>query len=131
AEKVYLQDGARCLITPELINKIIEIMKTEKAAALAVKEKNTIKKAEDNGRVIETIPRENIWEMQTPQAFELELIKKALLYVKEKNIKVTDDCQAVELLGIKPLLVEGSYENIKITTPEDLAIAEAILRRRG
>ena len=99
------------------------------AAAPAVPVKDTIKRAE-NGVVLETPERSQLFAVQTPQVFEAGLIRAALHKVLEDGAEITDDCSAVERLGMKVVLTQGADENIKITTPADLAVAEAFLSRR-
>ena len=78
--------------------------------------------------VAETVPRDNLWHALTPQVFRFGLLRRALLEARGKGLAVTDEAQAVELLGEKPLLVEGARDNLKITWPEDLQMAEAFLK---
>lgn len=127
---IAIADGARPLVTPELIAKTVEAAKTYRAAAVAVPVKDTIKTAE-NGVVTGTPDRSSLFAVQTPQVFDADLIKGALTKALRDHLPVTDDCSAVEALGHPVYLIEGSYENIKITTPEDLALAEALLAARG
>ena len=130
AELVAIHDGARPLVTREIIDRTIEKAQEAYAAAPAVPVKDTIKVAE-NGIVLETPDRSKLFSVQTPQVFDRSLLSAALQAAKDAGTTVTDDCSAVERLGKEVYLTEGSYENIKITTPEDLALAEAILERRG
>lgn len=127
---VAIHDGARPLVTPEIIEKAI--LKAEKfgAAAPAIPVKDTIKVSK-NGGVDETPERKTLFAVQTPQVFDRELIVGALQSAMEKRIALTDDCSAVESLGGTVMLTEGSEENIKITTPLDLEIAALILKRRN
>lgn len=127
---VAIHDGARPLVTPEIIEKAI--LKAEKfgAAAPAIPVKDTIKVSK-NGGVDETPERKTLFAVQTPQVFDRELIVGALQSAMEKRIALTDDCSAVEALGGTVMLTEGSEENIKITTPLDLEIAALILKRRN
>lgn len=127
---IAISDGARPLITPELITAVVEAAKQTRAAALAVPVKDTVKIAE-NGVVAKTLDRNTLFAVQTPQVFEADIIKGALTKALRDNAQVTDDCSAVEAMGIPVHLIEGSYENIKITTPEDLSLAETILALRG
>lgn len=124
SEYVAIHDGARPLITPQIIERVIVSAKEYGAAAAAVPTKDTIKQVDQNGFVVNTPARETLWNMQTPQIFEYELYQKAMTYCEENNVEVTDDCQMVEQLGHAVKLVEGSYSNIKITTPEDIKTAE-------
>lgn len=127
---IAISDGARPLVTPELITAVVEMAKRTRAAALAVPVKDTIKIAE-NGVVVGTPDRNTLFAVQTPQVFEADIIKGALTKALRDGTPVTDDCSAVEAMGIPVHLMEGSYENIKITTPEDLSLGEAILALRG
>lgn len=127
---VAIHDGARPLVTPEIMEKAI--LKADKfgAAAPAIPVKDTIKVSK-NGGVDETPERKTLFAVQTPQVFDRELIMGALQSAMEKRIALTDDCSAVEALGGTVMLTEGSEENIKITTPLDLEIAALILKRRN
>lgn len=127
---IAISDGARPLVTPELISSAVEAAKTYRAAAVAVPVKDTIKIAE-NGVVTGTPDRNTMFAVQTPQVFEADIIKAALTKALREKRAVTDDCSAVEALGHPVYLIDGSYENIKITTPEDLALSEALLAARG
>ena len=120
-----VQDGARPLVTPELAAAA-----KCGAAAPAVPVKDTVKVAAADGAVLETPDRSTLRAVQTPQVFEAELLKAALQSALENNVPVTDDCSAVERLGKVVYLVEGDEENMKITTPIDLTVAEAILTER-
>ena len=128
---IAIHDGARPCVTEGIIeNAISALTKTIHAAAPAVSVSSTIKKAQKR-MVVETVDRENLFEIQTPQVFTAEIIKGALTNAKNKAISVTDDCMAVEQLGVPVRLTEGSRNNIKITTHEDIIIAEAILKSGG
>lgn len=129
-ELLAVQDGARPLVTPELINRVITAAGRCGAAAPAVPVKDTVKTVREDGAVERTLERSGLRAVQTPQVFEADLLKAALQSAIERNIPVTDDCSAVEQLGKVVFLVEGDEENLKITTPVDLILAEAILRAR-
>lgn len=132
-EFLAVQDGARPLVTPELIDAVVTAAFRSNAAAPAVPVRDTIKRREGD-RVTETVDRESLAAVQTPQGFEASLLKAALQSAMEAGAALTDDCSAVERLGKIVYLVEGDPENLKITTPLDLVLAEAILedrRRRG
>lgn len=129
-ELLAVQDGARPLVTPELIDRVISAAARCGAAAPAVPVKDTIKSVREGGAVAETLDRSGLRAVQTPQVFEASLLKAALQSAVEKDIPVTDDCSAVERLGKVVFLVEGDEENLKITTPTDLILAEAILQAR-
>ena len=129
-ELLAVQDGARPLVTPELIDDVAEQAARCGAAAPAVAVKDTIKSVREDGTVAETLDRSVLRAVQTPQIFEGSLVKAALQAAVEGDIPVTDDCSAVERLGKRVYLVDGDEENLKITTPVDLILAEAILRDR-
>lgn len=124
-----VHDGARPLADGAFIDAVIAHAQRTNAAAPAVPVKDTIKVARDG--VVESTPdRSLLFAVQTPQVFDAQLLRAALQSAKEADAAVTDDCSAVERLGKSVYLTEGSYENIKITTPEDMILAAVILRRR-
>ncbi|CCO07768.1 2-C-methyl-D-erythritol 4-phosphate cytidylyltransferase [Desulforamulus hydrothermalis] len=127
---VVIHDGARPLVRAAEISRAVQAAAENGAAALAVPVKDTVKVVNEQGLVVHTPPRSTLWAVQTPQVFRYELINKAHLAAREAGQLATDDCALVEALGHPVKLVPGSYENIKITTPEDLVLAEAFLRRR-
>ena len=125
-----VQDGARPLVTPALIDRTVEAAAKCGAAAPAVPVKDTIKTVAEDGAVTGTPDRSTLRAVQTPQVFEADLLKAALQSALENEVPVTDDCSAVERLGKVVYLIDGNEENLKITTPVDLVIAEAILAER-
>ena len=125
-EWVVIHDGARPLVTIDLIVRGLAEARETGAAAAAVPVTDTIKVVEDGGIVIETPPRQNLRAVQTPQVFRFDIIQIAH---QQDCDDVTDDATLVERLGHKVRLYEGSYDNIKITTPADLILAEALLRK--
>lgn len=125
-----VQDGARPLVTPEVIDRVIAAAARCGAAAPAVPVKDTVKTVRSDGAVEQTLDRSSLRAVQTPQVFEAAVLKAALQSALEENAPVTDDCSAVERLGKVVFLVEGDEENLKITTPTDLVLAEAILQNR-
>ncbi len=125
-EWVIIHDGARPLVTQELINRGLESARETGAAIAAVPVTDTIKLAGDDHIVIETPPRQSLWAIQTPQVFRYSVIKEAY---EQALGEVTDDAMLVEQTGHKVKLYEGSYDNIKITMPRDLAIAEMMVGR--
>ena len=129
AELIAIQDGARPLVTPEVLEETILTAAKCGAAAPAIPVKDTIKRAV-GGVVEETPDRAELFAVQTPQVFEADLIRAALYRAVEENLSLTDDCSAVERMGMKVTLTRGSEENIKITTPADLTVAEALLDGR-
>lgn len=126
---VAIHDGARPLVTPEIIDDTISKAVTYHAAAPAIPVKDTIKTAQ-NHIVTATPDRTSLFAVQTPQVFDYDLLRGALQKALETNTAITDDCSAVEALGMSVYLSRGSEENIKITTPLDVTLAEAILQRR-
>lgn len=129
-ELLAVQDGARPLVLPEMIDQVIETAERCGAAAPAVPVKDTIKVIREDNSVSETPDRSTLRAVQTPQVFQTDLLKAALQSAVENGLPTTDDCSAVEMLGKTVYLVEGDEENIKITTPLDLVVAEAILAER-
>jgi 2-C-methyl-D-erythritol 4-phosphate cytidylyltransferase len=127
ADLVLIHDGARPFVDSKIILAAIAKAKKFGAAIVAVPVKGTIKQVAGDFVVRKTLERDELWEAQTPQVFRRELILKAYQGVKKAD--VTDDASLVEKLGHKVCLVRGSYFNIKITTPEDAVLAEAIARR--
>ena len=125
-----IHDGARPLITVEQIETALFKAAETGAAAPAIPVKDTIKTA-FQGAVLNTPDRSTLFAVQTPQVFDIDLLRGALQKAKDTKSPVTDDCSAVEQLGMKVHLTEGSEENIKITTPLDLMLAEAILLGRN
>ena len=130
SELLAVQDGARPLVTPELIDQVVSAAARCGAAAPAVPIKDTVKEVRDGGAVERTLNREVLRAVQTPQVFEAGLINAALTKALEEGAELTDDCAAVERLGMKVALTRGAYENLKITTVEDLILAEALLEWR-
>lgn len=124
---VLIHDGVRPFIQARDIKRLIEEIKTNKACLLGVKVKDTIKICDDKGYIRETPDRSLLWQAQTPQGFLYDIILKAHLQAQSENFLGTDDAMLVERLGYKIKMVEGSYTNIKITTPEDLQTGEGIL----
>ena len=130
AQLVAVHDGARPLVTDEVIRRTVVKAKKFSAAAPAVRVKDTIKVSTD-GTVESTPDRRTLFAVQTPQVFDRDLLAAALQNAKAQNLAVTDDCSAVEALGMPVQLTDGDEENIKITTPLDLDLAALILRRRA
>ncbi len=122
---VLIHDGARPMITPEIINETIATVIEKKAVSVMTKTVDTIKEVDENGKIIRTIDRSKLYNTQTPQAFEYNLIKMA--HDKLQNQNFTDDAGMVEFLGKDVYIVDGDYKNIKVTTKSDLALAEIYL----
>jgi len=126
AEIVVIHDGARPAVTETLIEDAIRAARRFGAAIVAVPVKDTIKQVNYKCVVKKTLNRHELWAVQTPQAFKTSIILPAYCRLKEK---VTDDASAVEKIGVRVKIIKGSYENLKVTTPEDLKLMETILRR--
>ncbi|MCM8794973.1 MAG: 2-C-methyl-D-erythritol 4-phosphate cytidylyltransferase [Candidatus Omnitrophica bacterium] len=130
ARWVAVHDGARPLVTPAVFQSAVKAARRSKAAIVAVPVVPTIKSAE-GGWVQGTLDRSRLWAVQTPQVFERRLLDRAHETGRRLGIQATDDAALVEALGHKVRIVEGAASNLKVTTPEDLILAEAFLRRRG
>ena len=130
---VAIHDAARPLLTKEEMEKVVADAAEHGAALLAVPTKATIKQAvaADDNFVASTPKRKLLWEAHTPQVIRSDLLRKGFEKAEQENLEVTDDVSLIELLGEKVKLTEGEYTNIKVTTPEDIAVAETILRERG
>ena len=134
---IFIHDGARPFVTQDMLQRLYECVTECNACVAGMPVKDTIKIADENGYIATTPKRDLVWMIQTPQVFSYELIKKAYLLLEEdeyslieQGISITDDAMVVEtLLGEKVKLVEGSYRNIKITTPEDMGVAEGFLKK--
>jgi 2-C-methyl-D-erythritol 4-phosphate cytidylyltransferase len=124
---VVIHDGARPIVTSELITGGLEAARETGAATCAVPVVDTIKSADENDYVDETLDRARLWAVQTPQVFRWGIIKEAY---REASGDVTDDAALVEALGVRVKLYMGAYDNIKLTTPADLATAEMLWQRR-
>ena len=127
---VAVQDGARPLITHAVIDRTVRAAHSYGAAAPAIPVKDTIKVV-TGGMVKETPDRKTLQAVQTPQVFDLDMLRGALKKAKEDGAEVTDDCSAVERLGMSIKIVEGDERNIKVTTPMDLKIAKLLLEELG
>ncbi|MBR3569975.1 MAG: 2-C-methyl-D-erythritol 4-phosphate cytidylyltransferase [Oscillibacter sp.] len=125
-----VHDGARPLVTPDLVDRVIEKAEVCGAAAPAVPLKDTIKRVKEGGMIERTVSRDALRAAQTPQVFDANLLKAALHAASESGAELTDDCSAVERLGKVVFLIDGEEENLKITTPVDLIFAEAVLKKR-
>lgn len=130
-ELIIIHDGARPLIKSVDIENTIRAAKENKAAAVGVFVKDTVKVVDKNGFVVSTPDRSTLFAVQTPQIFDFELYKNAAKNAREKGLDFTDDCQLVESFNQKVKTVVGSYSNIKITTPDDIVLAENLLKNEG
>lgn len=131
AEYLAVHDGARPLVTAEVVQKACEGAFLHTCAAAGVAVHDTIKEVEKDGHISCTVDREMLRAMQTPQVADKALLTSALQSAIEAGVTVTDECAALERMGARPVITEGSFENIKITTPADLLYAQAILEGRS
>nr|AID51430.1 2-C-methyl-D-erythritol 4-phosphate cytidylyltransferase [Astragalus membranaceus] len=127
SELVCVHDSARPLVLQEDVKKVLKDGLLNGAAVLGVPAKATIKEANSESFVVRTLDRKTLWEMQTPQVIKPELLRKGFELVNRKGLEVTDDVSIVEHLKHPVYITEGSYTNIKVTTPDDLLLAERIL----
>ena len=123
---VLVHDAARCLVTPEQINALIDACQNDAVGGLLAHKLADTLKAETHGRVAQTVDRSDKWLAQTPQMFRLSVLLQAL---EQSGPAVTDEASAIEAMGLRPLLVPGNAQNFKVTYPEDFDLAEAILRK--
>jgi 2-C-methyl-D-erythritol 4-phosphate cytidylyltransferase len=130
AQRVLIHDGARCLATPQLLNRCAAVLLDCPGLIAAVPVKDTIKVVDPTGVIQDTPDRKNLWAAQTPQGFDVQLLKQC--HDKGRNLgwEVTDDAALFERCKLPVRIVEGEETNLKVTTPVDLAIAEFILRQR-
>lgn len=125
ADYVLIHDGARPMISPEKIRQAIEMVKEKKALTVATRTIDTIKQVDENLKIIKTIDRSSLFNTQTPQAFQYDLIKNAHQQLEGENF--TDDAGMLEFLGENVYILEGDYRNIKITTQSDIELAKIYL----
>ena len=128
---VFIHDGARPFITEEILERGLRNARKTGACVVGMPSKDTVKLADEQGVVKETPDRSSVWTIQTPQIFSYELIREAHESIRRKDMSgITDDAMVVETMCAHPVkLVQGSYENMKLTTPEDLKVAEAFLNK--
>ncbi|MCO5568367.1 hypothetical protein L7F22_022066 [Adiantum nelumboides] len=129
AKLACVHDSARPLILERDIRKVVSDAYVHGAAVLGVPVKGTIKQAKKDGFVMMTLDRSLLWEMQTPQVIEPSLLRKGFELIEQRNLEVTDDVSIVEHLKHPVFITEGSYTNIKVTTPDDMIVAERILQQ--
>src|SRR3972149_9162662 len=128
ADMVVIHDGVRPFVTRAMIEDSIHSAVRYGAVVLAMPVKDTIKISNPDGTVLKTLDRESLWQIQTPQTFQVNVIKEAYHRATEEGFVGTDDASLVERIGVKVHILPGSYTNIKITTPEDLLLANLILQ---
>ena len=129
-EIVVIHDGVRPFVTKEMIEESIRSAVRFGAVVMAMPVKETIKMAHSDGTVLQTLDRESLWQVQTPQTFQAKVIKEAYYKATEESFIGTDDASLVERLGLKVHILPGSYTNIKITTPEDWMLANLFLKNK-
>jgi len=130
AERVLIHDGARCLATPQLLDRCATVLLDCPGLIAAVPVKDTIKVVNETGIIQDTPDRRQLWAAQTPQGFDVLLLKQCHEQGRNLGWEVTDDAALFERCGLPVRIVEGEETNLKVTTPVDLAIAEFILRQR-
>jgi 2-C-methyl-D-erythritol 4-phosphate cytidylyltransferase len=126
-EIILVHDGVRPFITPEQIGRVIQAARRHGAAILGIPAHDTLKRVDALGLVIQTLERRDIWQIQTPQAFQASLLWRAFLEAYSQDFYGTDEASLVEAMNMPVMVVPGSPLNLKITTPDDLQLAEALL----
>ena len=126
-EVVVVHDGARPFVSPALVDRCVEAALKEGAAIVGLPARDTIKMVSTERVVCKTLAREGLWQIQTPQAFRTELIRAAYERAEREHTEATDDAMLVERLGKTVVVLEGDLFNIKVTVPEDLALAEMLI----
>jgi 2-C-methyl-D-erythritol 4-phosphate cytidylyltransferase len=126
-EIVVIHDGARPFVTPSLIRTAIEAAIQDGSAVAAIPESDTMKRVSGEGTVIETVDRRNLWRAQTPQAFRRSILQRALAYATQHNLDATDEASLVESMSWPVRIFKGSRWNFKITSPDDMVLAELVL----
>jgi 2-C-methyl-D-erythritol 4-phosphate cytidylyltransferase len=130
ADRVLIHDGARCLATADLLDRCAEVLQNCPGLIAAIPVKDTIKLVDESKLIQDTPNRDNLWAAQTPQGFDVKLLKQCHDRGRELGWEVTDDAALFEKCGLPVRIVEGEETNLKVTTPVDLAIAEFILQQR-
>ena len=130
-EYVFIHDAARPFVTQKQIREVVSAVHRFGAASLGIPVKDTVKQVDKNKLITKTVRRDDKCLIQTPQGFKTDEILSAHIYARDNGIEATDDCAAAELLNIPIRVIEGSSQNFKITTPDDMFLAEAIVKRRG
>jgi len=128
AELVAVHDGARPMVSPGDIDACVAAAVTFRAASLARRATETMKRSDENACCTESVSRENLWCMETPQVFEAGLLREACRIVNDLGLRVTDEVSAMQQTGVKVKFIESRHPNLKITTPADLALAAALMK---
>ncbi|MGI6743686.1 MAG: 2-C-methyl-D-erythritol 4-phosphate cytidylyltransferase [Eubacteriales bacterium] len=130
ADFIAVHDGCRCLVTPEMIANVLSAAKIHGCASAGCHSKDTFKLVDTNEFITNTVDRKQLWHAQTPQIFKADILRAGAYIARDEKYEVTDDCMLVEKIGFKIKMVDCGYDNIKLTTPDDFYIAEALLRYR-
>lgn len=128
-ERVLIHDGARPMVTQDLILRLLQPLSPSCGTVAGVPAKDTVKRVDKDGMVVETLERSQLWNIQTPQCFYTDTIRRCHQQAQQEGYYGTDDASLAERYGVSVQIVQGYYENIKLTTPEDLAVAELFLQR--
>ncbi len=128
---IVVHDAARPFVTTEMVNQAVEMAQFHGASVVAVPMRDTVKRVREGGLVDSTLDRSELWLAQTPQAFQTALLVEAHRQGEQEDIEATDDAVLIEQMGYEVVVVNGSYNNIKITRPEDLILGEAMLAAKA
>ena len=131
AKLIAIHDGARPFVTDEVIRRTVDAAAAYMSAVPVIRSTDTLKTIDKDGLIIGSVDREHTVRVQTPQVFNADLIKGALTKAVSDGLTLTDDCSAIEIMGIKTHTVDGDEDNIKLTTPRDLQLGELILKTSG
>lgn len=131
AKLITIHDGARPFVTDEVIRRTVDAAAAYMSAVPVIRSTDTLKTIDEDGLIIGSVDREHTVRVQTPQVFNADLIKGALTKAVSDGLTLTDDCSAIEIMGIKTHTVDGDEDNIKLTTPRDLQLGELILKTSG
>lgn len=131
ASLIAIHDGARPLVTEDVIRRTVDAAAKYMSAVPVISVTDTLKAVDEDGFVVGAVDRASTVRVQTPQVFNADLIKGALSKAVSDGLTLTDDCSAVEIMGVKTRTVEGDEDNIKLTEPRDVLLAELILKNRG
>lgn len=131
AKLIAIHDGARPFVTDEVIRRTVDAAAAYMSAVPVIRSTDTLKAIDEDGLITGSVDRDRTVRVQTPQIFNADLIKGALTKAVSDRLTLTDDCSAIEIMGIKTHTVDGDEDNIKLTTPRDLQLGELILKTRG
>lgn len=131
AKLIAIHDGARPFVTDEVIRRTVDAAAAYMSAVPVIRSTDTLKAIDEDGLITGSVDREHTVRVQTPQIFNADLIKGALTKAVSDGLTLTDDCSAIEIMGIKTHTVDGDEDNIKLTTPRDIQLGELILKTRG